>query len=285
MTSSVAHMRKTNGRPRLVAGSQVRSAAVETFVICTTPLASASSAIASDSSLEFEPTMARAPARGGERRGLARVDEVAAGRGTRRGAADGRGRRPRGSGPRRRGGRRAATAGRRRRSGRSSGRRRRWPGLPRPGSRRGRATGGIDRSAATAAGPLRPRARQARSRASRRRGAGGGPRRHRGSVHARARPSEEAELALAPSHGGARAARTAIQPVPSGAARRDADAARSRRARAPPRRPGSASSGWLFFCDRCASTTRRQRAAEPLLEQAAHVAVREVSERARGSAP
>ena len=56
-------MRKTNGRSRPVCGSQVRSAAVETFEIWRTPFASASSATACESSLEFAPTMARAPSR------------------------------------------------------------------------------------------------------------------------------------------------------------------------------------------------------------------------------
>ena len=56
-------MRKTNGRSRPVFGSHVRSAAVETLEICRTPSASASSATALDSSLEFAPTIARAPSR------------------------------------------------------------------------------------------------------------------------------------------------------------------------------------------------------------------------------
>ena len=55
------------------------SLAVETLEICVMPLASATSAMARLSSLEFAPTIASAPVARGERRGLARVHEVAAG--------------------------------------------------------------------------------------------------------------------------------------------------------------------------------------------------------------
>ena len=56
-------MRKTYGRTRPVCGSQVRSEAVDTFVTCRMPFASASSATASESSLELAPTIASAPSR------------------------------------------------------------------------------------------------------------------------------------------------------------------------------------------------------------------------------
>ena len=62
MTPSELHTRKTKWRLLPVAGSKVRSWAVDTFVTWTRPRASASSAIAIERSLEFEPTMARAPA-------------------------------------------------------------------------------------------------------------------------------------------------------------------------------------------------------------------------------
>jgi hypothetical protein len=60
MTTSDVQTRKTYGRSRPVAGSQVRSSAVDTFETWTTPRVSAMPAMASESELALEPMMATA---------------------------------------------------------------------------------------------------------------------------------------------------------------------------------------------------------------------------------
>ena len=72
-------MRKTNGRSRPVCGSHVRSAAVETLEIWRMPFASASSATALRELARVRPHDGEGAVAGGERGGVARVDEVAAG--------------------------------------------------------------------------------------------------------------------------------------------------------------------------------------------------------------